>query len=409
MEFITGLYLFVIIISIYLYSLFLLLLFKNKKGLFTHNLSKEDLPTVSILIPAYNEEKTIAGTIQSVINLDYPKEKKEIIVLNDGSKDNTDKIARNFKDIKVITKLNSGKADSLNYGISIAKNEYIVVVDADCYHEKDALLKVMNCFKEDPNIEAVTVAIRVKNQETLLGKLQYVEYTIISWARKLLEFLNSVYVTPGPLSVYRKKTLERLGGFDKNNLTEDIELAWRILRNNHKIKMCLSARAYTIVPETLKQWWHQRLRWDIGGLQTFAKHKDTLGKPNYGMLGVWVAPFYLSSFILAVLGFIVWTYILGRKFITKILSYFYSISTESFILQVKELHLTPSIFTIFGVLLILTYLIYITFALKMMDPGRIPTKRKATVVLYMFFYLALYPLVFIQSLYMFFFNKSFKW
>ena len=409
MEFITGLYIFVIIISIYLYSLFLLLLFKNKKELFTHNLSKEDLPTVSILIPAYNEEKTIAGTIQSVINLDYPKEKKEIIVLNDGSKDNTDKIARNFKDIKVITKLNSGKADSLNYGISIAKNEYIVVVDADCYHEKDALLKVMNCFKEDPNIEAVTVAIRVKNQETLLGKLQYVEYTIISWARKLLEFLNSVYVTPGPLSVYRKKTLERLGGFDKNNLTEDIELAWRILRNNHKIKMCLSARAYTIVPETLKQWWHQRLRWDIGGLQTFAKHKDTLGKPNYGMLGVWVAPFYLSSFILAVLGFIVWTYILGRKFITKILSYFYSISTESFILQVKELHLTPSIFTIFGVLLILTYLIYITFALKMMDPGRIPTKRKATVVLYMFFYLALYPLVFIQSLYMFFFNKSFKW
>ena len=409
MEFITGLYIFVIIISIYLYSLFLLLLFKNKKELFTHNLSKEDLPTVSILIPAYNEEKTIAGTIQSVINLDYPKEKKEIIVLNDGSKDNTDKIARNFKDIKVITKLNSGKADSLNYGINIAKNEYIVVVDADCYHEKDALLKVMNCFKEDPNIEAVTVAIRVKNQETLLGKLQYVEYTIISWARKLLEFLNSVYVTPGPLSVYRKKTLERLGGFDKNNLTEDIELAWRILRNNHKIKMCLSARAYTIVPETLKQWWHQRLRWDIGGLQTFAKHKDTLGKPNYGMLGVWVAPFYLSSFILAVLGFIVWTYILGRKFITKILSYFYSISTESFILQVKELHLTPSIFTIFGVLLILTYLIYITFALKMMDPGRIPTKRKATVVLYMFFYLALYPLVFIQSLYMFFFNKSFKW
>jgi len=409
MEFITGLYLFVIIASIYLYSIFLLLLFKNWKELFTYDLSKENLPSVTILIPAYNEEDTIAGTIQSVLDLEYPKNKKEIIVLNDGSKDKTGEISNQFNGIKVINKQNSGKADSLNYGISIAKNEFIAVVDADCYHEKDALIKVMNCFKEDPNIEAVTSSVRVKNQETLLGKLQFIEYTLIAWARKLLEFINSVYVTPGPLSVYRKKTLQKLNGFDKNNLTEDIELAWRILRGNHRIKMCLSAKVYTVVPEKFRQWWHQRLRWDIGGLQTFAKHKDTLGKTKFGMLGVWVAPFYLSSFILALLGFIVWVYVLGRRFISKLLSSFYSIETNSFVLQFKELHITPSIFTIFGVLLIITYLIYITFGLKMMDPGKIPRTRKFTIVLYMFFYLALYPLVFIQSLYLFFTNKLFKW
>jgi cellulose synthase/poly-beta-1,6-N-acetylglucosamine synthase-like glycosyltransferase len=409
MEFITGLYLFVIIISIYLYSIFLLLLFKNRKELFNHNISKENLPTVSILIPAYNEEKTIAGTINSVLNLDYPKDKIEIIVLNDGSTDNTEKIAKSFKGIKVITKPNSGKADSLNYGINIAKNEFIAAVDADCYHEKDALLKVINCFKEDSNIEAVTSTVRVKNQETLLGKLQFIEYTLIAWARKLLEFINSVYVTPGPLSVYRKSTLEKLGGFDKNNMTEDIELAWRILRNNHKIKMCLSAKAYTIVPDKFKKWWHQRLRWDIGGLQTFSKHKDTLGKTKYGMLGIWVAPFYLSSFILALLGFLVAVYILGKRIISKLLLYFYSINTDSFTLEFKYLHLTPSIFTIFGLLLITIYLTYITFGLKMMDPGKIPTQRKFTLLIYMFFYLILYPLVFIQSLYLFFMNKSIKW
>ena len=266
MEFITVLYLFVIVVSIYLYSIFLLLLFKNKHELFKYELNKEDLPSVTILISAYNEEDTIAGTIESVLNLDYPDEKKEIIVLNDGSTDNTEKIALAFKNIKVITKQNSGKADSLNKGINIAKNEFIAVVDADCYHEKDALLKVINCFKEDPNIEAVTCAIRVRNQDKLLGKLQVIEYTLIAWARKLLEFVNSVYVTPGPLSVYRKSTLQKLSGFDKNNLTEDIDLAWRILRNNHRIKMCLSARAYTIVPEKLSEWWHQRLSGDIAGL-----------------------------------------------------------------------------------------------------------------------------------------------
>ena len=411
MEFITGLYLFVIVVSIYLYSIFLLLLFKNRKELFNHDLSKISLPTVSILIPAYNEEDTIASTLNSVLNLDYPKAKMEIIVLNDGSTDSTEKIAGSFKSqgVKLITKPNSGKADSLNYGISIAKNEFIAVVDADCYHEKDALLKLINCFKEDPNIEAVTSAVRVKNQETLLGKLQFIEYTLIAWARKLLEFINSVYVTPGPLSVYKKNTLKKLGGFDKNSLTEDIELAWRILRNNHRIKMCLSAKVYTIVPTKFRKWWHQRLRWDIGGLQTFAKHRDTLGKPQYGMLGVWVAPFYLSSFILAVMGFFVWTFILGRRLILKLLSNFYSLSTDSFILQFKELHLTPSIFTIFGLMLISVYLLYITFGLKMMDPGKIPTHRKLTLILYMFFYLALYPLVFLQSLFIFFTNKSFKW
>ncbi len=409
MEFITGLYLFVIIISIYLYSVLLLLLFKNRKELFNHSLSKDNLPTVSILIPAYNEEKTIAGTIQSVLNLDYPKDKKEIIVLDDGSKDNTAIIASSFKGIKVITKQNSGKADSLNSGINIAKNEFIIVVDADSYHERDALIKVINCFKEDPNIEAVTSSVRVKNQETLLGKLQFIEYTLIAWARKLLEFINSVYVTPGPLSAYRKKTLQKLGGFDKNNLTEDIELAWRILRNNYRIKMCLSARVYTVVPEKFSKWWHQRLRWDIGGLQTFSKHKDTLGKPRYGMLGVWVAPFYLSSFVLALLGFLVAIYVVGRRLIIKLLSSFYSITTESFELQLKYLNLTPSIFTIFGVLLILIYLAYITFGLKMMDPGKIPNHRKFTLVLYMFFYLILYPLVFIQSLYLFFTKKIIKW
>lgn len=409
MEFIVITYLLVVLISIYLYSLFLLLFLKNRKELFTPDLSKENLPTVSILIPAYNEEATIKDTIQSVLNLDYPKEKKEIIVLNDGSTDNTEKLAKSFKEIKVITKQNTGKANTLNYGIKIAKNDYIAVVDADCTHEKDSLLQMINCFKEDKNIEAVTSAIRVKNQKTILGKLQYIEYTMIAWARKLLEFINSVYVTPGPLSIYKRKTLLRLKGFDPKNLTEDIELAWRILKNKHRIKMCLSAKVYTVAPEKFKIWWHQRLRWDIGGLQTFKKHREVLAKRNYGMLGVWVSPFYLGSFILALTGFLLFLYIVGRNIFSKFLLSFYSISTNSVTLQLKELHLTPSIFTIFGVLLVTLYLTYIAIGLKIMDPGKIPLHRKGTVLLYMFFYLTLYPILFIQSLYIFFMNKGFKW
>ena len=303
MEFINVVYLIFIFASLYVSFLFLILFFKNRKDLFKDEITKK-FPFLSVLVPAYNEEKDIEKTLNAILNTDYPKKFMEVIVINDGSTDNTLNILKKFKSIKILNKKNSGKADSLNQAIKITKGEFIVVIDADSYPEPDAFLKMVTYFK-DKQVAAVTSSVLVKNKTKLLETLEAIEYTIIAWARKLLEFIGSVYVTPGALSMYRKKALEKIGGFDTKNITEDIEITWNLLRNLYKTKICLSAKTYTTVPDTIKKWWKQRLRWNIGGLQTMNKYKYVLFRRKYGMLGLFVAPFFLSFYLLSLLGFFV--------------------------------------------------------------------------------------------------------
>lgn len=395
MDIITIIYLVFILISLYIYSFFLLLLFKNKGTLFNdtqNHLSK----TLTVLIPAYNEEETIANTIKSILSTNYPKDKLEIIVLNDGSKDRTAEIASQFKEVRVISKPNSGKADSLNLGIKEAKGEFIAVVDADSYPDPDTIPKMMACFN-DKETAAVTSCIKVNNQNKFWTKLQVVEYTIIAWARKLLQFVNSVYVTPGACSIYRADVLRELNGFDTKNITEDIEIAWRILKENYKIKMCLSAKVHTVVPEKLKKWWRQRLRWDIGGMQTLYKHRGEFFRPNKSMLGAFVAPFFTVSMITALIGFFIFVYLMVRRITNLLLLSFYSHETSSFTLQLKSFYLTPTVFSFFGILLIITYITYIVLGLKMMDKSKINLNKKLNIACYMFIYLPLFPILLIHS------------
>lgn len=397
MKVVVGIYLVFVIITIYLYSLFLLLFFNNRKDLFNDRISN-NLRKVTICIPAYNEEKTVGDTIKAVLNSNYPKKLLEVIVVDDGSTDKTAEIAKRFP-VKVLTKKNEGtKASAVNYGLKYAKGELFAVVDADSYPDSDSLIKVVSCF-DDEEIGAATSSVRVYNKEKLLGKLQNIEYTLIAWVRKLLEYINSVYVTPGPLSMYRTNLIKQIGGFDSNILTEDIELAWGVLRKNWKIKMCLSAKVFTVVPTTIKGWWRQRLRWDIGGIQTVLKHKEVLGSKKYGMLGLFVSPFFMSTFILSLVGFGVWCYVIGTKLLSYFSRWFFSFETNSLFMQVKSFYLTPSVFMMFGFMLISVYLIYLGYALKTLDKVKVTQGRKMTILIYLFIYLMFYPIVFLQSIY----------
>ncbi len=395
MDVITIIYLVFILISLYIYSFFLLILFKNKQALFNDS-NNHASQTLSVLIPAYNEEDTIANTIKAVLSTNYPKDKLEIIVLNDGSKDRTAEIASQFKEVRVISKPNTGKADSLNLGIKEAKGEFIAVIDADSYPEPDAIPKMMACFN-DKETAAVTSCIKVNNQNKFWTRLQVVEYTIIAWARKMLQFVNSVYVTPGALSIYKSSILKKLNGFDAKNITEDIEIAWRILKENYKIKMCLSAKVYTVVPEKLKSWWRQRVRWDIGGMQTLYKHKGEFFRPNKSMLGAFVAPFFTVSMITALIGFFVFVFLLLRRTVNFLLLTFYSYEASNFVMQLKSLYITPTVFTFFGILLLLVYVTYIVIGIKMMDKSRINLSKKWNIACYMFIYLPLFPILLIYS------------
>lgn len=399
MEFITGVYLFFIFVSLYSVFLVLLIYFRNKDKLYVEREAKI-FYNISVVIPAYNKEDSILQTVEAVKNIDYPKDKLEILVVDDGSRDRTVEIAKKIEGIRFFEKgYNSGKADTVNFGVKNAKGEIIAIIDADSYPEKDCFKKMIGYF-DDPETGAVTASCFVRNTGKLIEKLQAVEYFLIAFGRKILDFVDSVYVTPGSLSMYRKKLLDEVGGFDTNNITEDIEIAWKILKYKYKNRMCLSAKVYTDVPDNLKKWWKQRLRWNIGGFQTVHKYRDSFFKKSLNMFGLFVVPRFFISHLLSITGFFVFVYVFGREIVQKSMYWIFSIQNGNTILEVPSLFLIPSVFTFFILLLFAFTLAFTYIGLKTMNKINIGFKASFTILFYLVFYLTLYPLVLLHSLYL---------
>ena len=242
--------------------------------------SKENVSfKVSVVIPAYNEGENIKETIESVLNSDYPKDKLEVIVVDDGSTDNTYEIASQYP-IKVIRKPNGGAASAKNLGILHATGDIIITLDSDTTIPKDTIKKLASYF-EDPKVGAVSGSVRVKDPKTLLEKWQAIEYDIILVYRRILEMFNSVYVTPGGLSAFRKDAIMEVGLFDPRSLTEDQEIAMNLQKHGWDVKSSLDAFSYTKVPDTLSKLIKQRIRWVRGGVWNRIKHMDLM-HPKWG-------------------------------------------------------------------------------------------------------------------------------
>ncbi len=250
-------------------------------------------PSISIVIPNYNSSSTLKGCIKAVKAMHYPKP-FEILVIDDGSTDGSQKILKGIKGIKVLAKKkNEGKARALNEGIRMVKGELVACIDADTFPEKDVLEKMAAMFA-DEKTGAVTGFIKVHNPKSILQKIQAVEYTVaFGLLQKVLSYLNGVFVTPGPMSIYRRKLLIDLGGYDETNLTEDMEIAFRLQNHGYRIKNCPEATIPTEVPETLGQLIRQRTRWYRGKFVNSFKYKDMIFNPGHGQFGMFCLPFSL--------------------------------------------------------------------------------------------------------------------
>jgi cellulose synthase/poly-beta-1,6-N-acetylglucosamine synthase-like glycosyltransferase len=272
---------------------------KRKKPLF----SDTELPSVSVIIPAFNEERTIENTIKSILAADYPVKKFEIIVIDDGSKDSTYQIAKKFESKKnpvlsVFTKENGGKGTALNFGIKKAKGEFIFTMDADTYVNPESMKNMIRFFK-DERVNAVTPAMIVKKPETIWQRIQYIEYILGLFLRKAFASVDAIYITPGAFSAYRKSFFDKYGGYDVGNITEDLEMSLRIQYNGYKIENCPEAIVYTSVPKTFKSLLIQRRRWYFGLIKNTMKYKQMLTS-KYGDLGVFVMPIAWISIFFAV-------------------------------------------------------------------------------------------------------------
>ncbi|MEM2121901.1 MAG: glycosyltransferase [Candidatus Woesearchaeota archaeon] len=391
------------------------------------NVKIKEWPEVSIIIPAYNEEDSIANCIESVLNLDYDKKKVKIIVVNDGSTDKTREVVeqiikkRKDRNIILINQKNSGKASALNNALKIVKTEFFACLDADSFVTKSALKRIIKTFYEyDNNLAIVTPAMKIKSPKNLIQKLQYIEYNISMLLHRLMSNLNSIYVAPGPFSVYKTKIVKKLGGFDGSTLAEDQEIAYRMQKNFYDIKQSPKAFVYTKPPDNFKALYKQRRRWYIGGFSNIIKYRKMFLNPKYGHFGIVQMPFNLLNFIMAFLGvFLIIYYIiipilrfLRNLYIIKFDVYPFIKTFLKFLSNLKFsitlIDLNALRIVILFVLLVIS-LIILFFAFKNANES---LKNKSTILVlipYFFVYYAILSFVCVISILEFFIIRKNKW
>ncbi len=384
-------------VSFYLLIMTLLLYFKNKSLVFfAPKLTKHY--SVSFIVPAYNESKTIADTICAISKIDYDNV-REIIVIDDGSKDNTLQVINSLKSkyplLRIISKKNSGKADSINRALKLAIGEVIIVVDADSYPASDSLKKMLGFF-DDESVGAVTSTCIPRNNKNLLERMQAIEYRSIAFTRKLLEYIESIYVVPGTLAVYRRKALLQTGGFDSKNITEDVEMTWHLSKLGWKVRMCLNAYVTTEVPSTIKAWYKQRRRWALGGLQCIAKYRKYIFR--HGMLGYFIIPFFAIGISLGLVGLGILAYVFIGRLVSSYLSTKYSIETGVPLVTLAALNFTPTILNYFGIILFVLFFVFNFFYLSIMKDHLFQKQSFFNLLFYMIVYLLIYPVTLMAAI-----------
>lgn len=309
-------------------------------------LSSDALPPLSLLVPAYNEEVTIAASTLSFLTLAYPK--FEVILINDGSKDGTiDVLMREFdlyevppayprpletkrvravyrsrkhSRLVVLDKENGGKADSLNAGMNAARHPFVVAVDADTLIEPDALMRLARPFLLGTNVAAVGGTLRVANGCVVkMGRVveprvafnwltgcQVVEYLrAFLFGRLGWNTLGGSLIISGAFGLFRRKYLLAIGGYKTGNVTEDMDLVVRLQRylyeNGIKAELPFipDPVAWTEVPSDPKVLGRQRERWHRGLIGTMLTHKDLLFNRKYGAMGMVAIPYFLFGEMLA--------------------------------------------------------------------------------------------------------------
>jgi cellulose synthase/poly-beta-1,6-N-acetylglucosamine synthase-like glycosyltransferase len=268
-------------------------------------------PRVAIIVPCWNEGETVAATTDSLLALDYPREKLEIILVNDGSTDNTANVMERYRDnpqITIVQKDNGGKYKAVNAGIAATTAEIIGCLDADSFVAPGALKEMIGRFAA-PDIAAVTAAMSVHEPGNLLQHMQNAEYIFGIVRQNALSVVNGIHVTPGPFSLYRRSVVVALGGFKHGHQTEDLEMALRLQKAGYHIANAPRARVYTKAPATIYKLVKQRTRWTSGYLRNILnEYRDMVGSTKYGALGTITLPIGSLTILSGILLFLVALY-----------------------------------------------------------------------------------------------------
>ncbi|MGL5756199.1 MAG: glycosyltransferase [Paraclostridium sp.] len=253
-----------------------------------------EYPFVSVLVPAHNEGKVIGKTVESLLLLDYPRDKMELIVINDNSSDDSKDILQSIKNkyrnynFTIIntdsTTGGKGKSNALNIGYQSAKGDFIAIYDADNTPEKTALRYLIQTIVKDDRLGAVIGKFRTRNKhKNILTKFINIETLSFQWiAQAGRRQLLGLCTIPGTNFVLRRTTIEKLGGWDTKAIAEDTEISFRIYKMGQRITYVPQSVTWEQEPETMNVWIKQRTRWVKGNIYVLVKYIKSLfkGKQN---------------------------------------------------------------------------------------------------------------------------------
>jgi biofilm PGA synthesis N-glycosyltransferase PgaC len=231
-------------------------------------------PSVTVLIPAYNEERNIENTLRAATSIDYPE--YEVVVVDDASTDRTADIVTHYVGrgkVRLIRKLvNQGKAMALNDAIPCTNGEILLIIDADASPDRNILKYIVPHFSS-PRVAAVTGNPRVANRKTFLGKLQSIEFTsIISLQRRAQRVWGRIMTMSGVVGAFRRSALIDAGQYSPEMATEDIDLTWKLHLKHYDVRYEARAVVWMRVPQSLSGLWKQRRRWTLGLSQVLRRH-----------------------------------------------------------------------------------------------------------------------------------------
>lgn len=284
------------------------------------------LPSVAIIVPCFNEETALSASLQSLLALEYPHALLQIIVVDDGSTDDTLAVARTFAHdsrVTILEKENGGKHTAMNMGLAHTSAELVGCLDADSVVAPSALMHIVPVFNNS-RIAAVTPGIHVRVPKTALQHMQHVEYRLSLFNRFILASLGAAFITPGPFSIFRASIVRELGAWRYAHSTEDMEMALRIQEAGYLIANAPRAIVHTTTPAHFPALFRQRVRWTYGWLRNAVDYRHMFGNWRYGNLGLVILPFAILSIFTGLYFFTRVLYYLGNAAYTAYVKYQYT-------------------------------------------------------------------------------------
>lgn len=379
-----------VFVSLYV-QVFLFVTFLENRGKIVTRKGKLKLsfyPAVTVIVPCWNEEKTITKTVNSLININYPKDKLNIFLIDDGSTDNTFAIIKTFENqpnIKVFTKENGGKHTALNLGLKNLETDFVGCLDADSEADPESLVRLMSSFEKDPELMAIVPSIVVTNPKSLIQHAQRAEYYMAIYVKKMLGFLGAIHVTPGPLTIFKRKVFDDLGPYRHAHNTEDMEIAYRMQENHYKIDQCNDAYVYTNTPPTVYKLYVQRLRWIYGFLNNTLDYKKILFNKKYGNFSTFTVPAGIVSVLAVSYLFFRVLYMIGEYLYNKFIHFQITGFSFSSLPNFDPFFINTNV-TIFVAVLLYSLVIFSVFlGRSLVDSGNRGFFLKDTVLLVLIF------------------------